>query len=109
MTEPTATTTDLSALKGQPVVYMLRCRGGALYTGWTNDFSQRLAAHRSGKGGKFTRSHLPVEPVYLELAPDRSAALQREAAIKRLSPEKKHALLASDQNVLGRYMPPALL
>lgn len=88
---------------------MLRCRGGALYTGWTNDFSQRLATHRSGKGGKFTRSHLPVEPVYLELVADRSAALQREAAIKKLTPEKKQALLDTAQNVLHQYMPSASL
>lgn len=92
-------------LKGQAVVYMLRCRDDSLYTGWTNDFPQRLAAHRSGRGGKYTRSRLPVEPAYLELAEDRSAALQREAAIKKLSPAEKRRLVSSSSNVLRDYLP----
>ena len=90
-------------LKGQPVVYMLECRGGSLYTGWTNDFSGRLAAHSSGKGGKYTRSRLPVKPVYLELAADRNDALQREAAIKKLPPSKKRELLSSPLNIADRF------
>ena len=44
----------------RPCVYMLRCKDGSLYTGWTNDFEKRLAAHQNGKGAKYTRSHLPV-------------------------------------------------
>lgn len=90
-------------LKGQPVVYMLECRDGSLYTGWTNDFMQRLASHTSGKGGKYTRSRLPVQPVYLELAGDRNEALQREAAIKRLSAIKKRELLSSPLNIVDRF------
>lgn len=86
----------------QPCVYILRCRDGSLYTGWTNDFGRRLQAHQSGRGSKYTRSRLPVEPVYLELLPDRSAALRREAAIKKMRPEQKRALIDSDANALGR-------
>lgn len=91
-------------LKGQPLVYMLSCRDGSLYTGWTNDFTQRLQAHASGRGGKYTRSRLPVEPVYLELCKDKIAALQREAAIKKMAPAKKRALISSDLNVLKDYV-----
>ncbi|MEA2185239.1 MAG: catalytic domain, partial [Solirubrobacteraceae bacterium] len=29
-------------------VYLLRCRDGSLYCGWTSDIERRLAAHRSG-------------------------------------------------------------
>ena len=36
-------------------VYMVRCAGGQLYTGWTNDPAARLRAHQSGKGAKYTR------------------------------------------------------
>lgn len=92
-------------LKGQPVVYMLRCRDGSLYTGWTNDFMQRLASHQSGTGGKYTRSRLPVEPVYLELAEDRSTALKREAAIKKLTADRKRQLITSDSNQLPHLTP----
>ena len=79
-------------------VYILRCGDGSLYTGWTNDLEHRLRMHRQGKGGKYTRAHLPVELVYSEELPDKSAALRREAAIKKLPREKKLALMESGRN-----------
>lgn len=74
-------------------VYILRCGDGTLYTGSTNDVQRRLEVHRSGRGAKYTRSRLPVELVYREALPDKSAALRREAAIKRLSRGEKLALI----------------
>lgn len=74
-------------------VYILRCADGTLYTGCTNDLSRRLAAHNAGKGAKYTRSRRPVELVYREEVPDKSAALRREAAIKGLSRSEKLALI----------------
>ena len=74
-------------------VYILRCGDGSLYTGFTDDVARRLAVHRSGQGAKYTRSHLPVELAYQEELPDKSAALRREAAIKRMSRPEKLALL----------------
>ena len=65
-------------------VYMLRCRDGSLYTGYTDDIDRRAAVHNAGKGGKYTRSRLPVQVVYRETCPDKSSALKREAAIKKL-------------------------
>ena len=75
------------------VVYVLRCRDGSLYTGMTNDLDRRLAAHRQGKGGAYTRSRLPVRLVYTERRRGRGAALSREAAIKRLSRAAKLTLV----------------
>ena len=66
-------------------VYILRCRDSSLYTGYTDDVRHRLETHQSGKGAKYTRSRLPVALVYQEELPDKSAALRREAAIKRLT------------------------
>ena len=77
------------------LVYILRCGDGTLYTGCTNDLPRRLQAHQSGRGAKYTRSRLPVELVYQEAVPDRSAALRREAAIKRLDRRRKLALNAA--------------
>ena len=74
-------------------VYLLRCGDGSLYTGYTDDVERRLAVHQSGKGAKYTRSRLPVELVYSEALPDKSAALRREAAIKKLPREKKLELI----------------
>lgn len=76
-------------------VYVARCRDGSLYTGVTTDRARRLAEHNSGCGGSYTRSRIPVVMVYWELAPDRSAALRREGAIKRLSRAQKEKLVGS--------------
>lgn len=80
-------------------VYMLQCRDGSLYTGCTDDVERRLAVHNSGKGAKYTRSRLPVTLVYQEAVPDKSAALRREAAIKRLTRSRKLALLQTAKEV----------
>ena len=77
------------------LVYILRCGDGTLYTGCTNDLDRRLRAHQAGRGAKYTRSRLPVELVYQEAVPDRSAALRREAAIKRMDRRAKLALIAA--------------
>ena len=77
------------------LVYILRCGDGTLYTGCTNGLDRRLRAHQAGRGAKYTRSRLPVELVYREAVPDRSAALRREAAIKRMDRRAKLALIAA--------------
>lgn len=74
-------------------VYILQCNDGSLYTGATNDLEARILNHQSGQGAKYTRSHLPVKLVYSEVQLDRSAAQQREAAIKKLSRAEKLKLL----------------
>lgn len=74
-------------------VYLLRCGDGTLYTGYTDDVERRLSVHQSGKGAKYTRSRLPVELVYREELPDKSAALRREAAIKKLTRSEKLRLI----------------
>jgi putative endonuclease len=80
-----------------PVVYILECGDGSLYTGWTNDIEKRLKSHNAGKGGKYTRSRLPVRLVYSERAVDRGQALRREAEIKRLDrPGKLKLITAPD-------------
>ena len=81
-------------------VYMLRCRGGSLYTGVTTDVARRLKAHNSGRGSAYVRRNGPGELVYLEAAPDHSEALKREAAIKRLARSHKLGLLTAPGNLL---------
>jgi putative endonuclease len=73
-------------------VYLLRCRDGSLYAGATNDLARRLAAHRAGRGGAYTRARRPVRLVWVEAQADRGAALRREAALKRLPRVAKLAL-----------------
>ena len=72
-------------------VYMVRCAGGQLYTGWTNDPEARL---QSGRGAKYTRAHTALDFAYLEECADKSAALRREIALKKLPKARKEALCA---------------
>ena len=74
-------------------VYMLRCRDGSLYTGWTNDLEKRLKAHNSGSASIYTRTRLPAELVYFEEWESKEAAMSREWHIKRLSREEKLKLI----------------
>lgn len=74
-------------------VYILRCGDGTLYTGITDDVERRVAAHNSGKGAKYTRGRGPVAVVYREACPDKSAALRRELAIKKLRRREKLELI----------------
>ena len=92
-------------MERQMGVYMLLCGGGTLYTGWTNDLERRLSAHMSGRGCKYTASHQPVQLVYFEPQPSRSAALRREAAIKRLPRAQKQALIFGPSNALPFLFP----
>ena len=74
-------------------VYILKCRDGTLYTGWTTDLDKRLKTHNSGNGAKYTRARLPVTLVYSEEYEEKTDALKREAAIKKLTRSQKLKLI----------------
>ena len=75
-------------------VYILECSDGTLYTGITDNLEHRVAVHNDGNGAKYTRSRRPVKVVYLEQCLDKSCALKREIAIKRLSRQEKLKLIS---------------
>lgn len=83
-------------MNGKSFVYILRCRDGSLYTGWTNDLAARLRAHGCGRGAKYTRSRLPLELVYVESFDSKEAAMSREWHIKRLSRGAKLKLIGDE-------------
>ena len=76
---------------------MLRCRDGSLYTGITNDLPKRLARHNAGTASAYTRARRPLRLVFQERQPDRSTALRREAAVRRLTRAGKLALARDSQ------------
>lgn len=76
-------------------VYMVRCAGGQLYTGWSTDPAARLRAHRSGKGARYTRAKGAAALAYVERCADKPAALRREAALKKLPKAQKERLCAA--------------
>jgi putative endonuclease len=84
---------DTAAAARPAYVYLLRCRGGALYCGWTYDVEARLAVHRAGKGSRYVKRRLPVEVAAVFELPDASAARKEEARIKRLTRPQKVELV----------------
>ena len=74
-------------------IYILRCGDDTLYTGITDDVEKRFAAHAAGKGAKYTRGRGPLILVYTEEVEDKSAALKREHAIKKLPRTEKLKLI----------------
>jgi len=75
-------------------VYMLRCQGGRIYTGYAVDVLSRYAKHLSGKGAQFTRAFPPERILRIFTCVSKSEALRLEACIKTL-PKKNKELLAS--------------
>ena len=74
-------------------IYILRCGDDTLYTGITDDVEKRFAAHCAGQGAKYTRGRGPLTLVHTEKVDDKSAALKREHAIKKLSRAEKLKLI----------------
>ncbi len=70
-------------------VYVLKCGDGSFYTGITNNLEKRIETHRSGKGSKYIRAHLPVQLIYNEVLESKSQALKREREIKSWSRQQK--------------------
>lgn len=95
----------MDACEKPAFVYMIRCSGGQLYTGWTNAPQARLHAHRSGKGAKYTRAHGAQAFAYLERCADRSAALRREIALKKLPKAQKELLCRAWQAAGCPFLP----
>ncbi|MBY0310074.1 GIY-YIG nuclease family protein [Patescibacteria group bacterium] len=76
-------------------VYIVRCVDGTLYTGVTTDLERRLQEHNgTGLAARYTRGRQPVSLAYTEEAADRSAALKREAALKKLPRTAKESLIS---------------
>ena len=76
-------------------VYLLECADATIYTGITTDVARRLAEHKKGVGARYTRAHGARKIIYSEAQPSRSAALKREAEIKKWSRERKRSLINS--------------
>ena len=92
-------TTELAPVEWS--VYLVRAANQALYCGISSDVTKRFAQHCAGKGARFFATSPAQALVYVELCEDKSAALRREWAIKRLAkPAKERLLLAASNQLL---------
>ncbi len=87
----------------QWLLYILQCADGSLYTGITDDLERRLAAHRAGKGAKYTRGRAPLTLRYTEKCENHSQALRREYEIKSM-PRAQKLLLCAKQPPEGESL-----
>ena len=90
--------------------YILKCKDGTYYTGWTNNLNKRLKDHNDGKGAKYTKARLPVSLIYYEEFQTKEEAMSREYAIKRMTRSEKSKLIREDnafenheQEVKGKW------
>ena len=78
-------------------IYIVECRDGTYYTGYTNDIKKRIKAHNEGKGAKYTNSRRPVKLQYTESYQTKSEALTREYEIKQLTRLEKQKLFKKNK------------
>ncbi|WP_174734802.1 GIY-YIG nuclease family protein [Mesobacillus harenae] len=76
--------------------YVLCCRDGSFYGGYTNDLERRLNQHNEGKGAKYTRGRGPVKLLYSKPFTNKSDALKAEYQFKRWSRKKKEQFLINE-------------
>jgi putative endonuclease len=81
-------------------VYLVRADNQALYCGISLDAQKRFAQHCAGKGARFFATSPAQALVYVEACVDKSTALRRELAIKRLPKQAKEQLLLAPSNQL---------
>ena len=82
--------------------YILRCADGSYYTGSTDELEKRIAEHKHGEGGAWTRTRLRVEFVWRQEFGTREEARAAEYQIKGWSRAKKEALIAGRFDIVSK-------
>lgn len=83
-------------------VYILLCADDSFYVGSTQNLSDRVKAHDTGRGSTYTVRRRPVRLMYKEAFNTEAEAVRRERQLKRWSAAKKQSLIRGDIEVLKR-------
>jgi putative endonuclease len=81
--------------RGPYWAYMVQCKYGTYYAGYTDDIKKRIAMHNSGKGAKYLRGKGPVKLVYKKKYATAKEAQAQERLIKSLTRKQKECVVAS--------------
>ncbi len=84
-------------MDGKYYIYIIKCSGDRLYTGYTSDPEKRFNEHKTGKrGAKFTRGFIPlsIEAIW-EIIGSKGDAMRVEAFIKSLKKMDKIRIIES--------------
>ena len=90
--------------KKEWVVYLIRCSDESLYCGITNNLKNRLVAHNSGRGAKYTKSRRPVELVAASSEMTKSDALKLEYRVKQAPASKKKLEFKNEGNKMTKNL-----
>ena len=66
-----------------------------IYTGYTNNLTRRIDQHKNNRGARYTMGKKEIKLLYTESYDNRSDAMRREIAIKKLKKKEKEALIAT--------------
>ena len=80
-------------IRGPYYAYIVRCKYGTYYAGYTNDIKKRIAAHNDGTGAKYLRGKGPVQLVYKKKFATAQKAMTQERLIKSLTRKQKKRLV----------------
>jgi len=90
-----------SSPSGPYWAYVVQCKYGTYYAGWTNDLKKRIAAHNEGKGAKYLRGKGPVKVMYKKKFSTFLKAQAHERFIKSLTrAQKESVILSKAKNLL---------
>ncbi len=84
----------MESREGKFFVYIVQCKDGTFYTGYTQNLEERVSLHNSGHGAKYLRGRLPVKLVYTKEYRYYKNALSAERRIKKLTREQKLNLVS---------------
>ena len=73
----------------QHTFYVLECKDGSYYAGYTNDLEKRVKVHNEGKGAKYTRAKRPVTCIFSEFYETKQEAMRAEYTFKQLTRKQK--------------------
>jgi len=79
--------------KDRYYVYIVQCKNGTFYTGYTNNLENRIKLHDNNKGAKYLRGKSPVKLVYTKEYSYYKSALNAERKIKMLTRKQKEELI----------------
>lgn len=82
--------------KNRHYFYVLKCKDGSYYAGYTNNLNRRVDTHNQGKGAKYTRGRTPVELIYHETFESQTLAMQAEYQFKQLTRNQKQKWMAKE-------------
>ncbi|MEK5067671.1 GIY-YIG nuclease family protein [Sporosarcina sp. FSL K6-1508] len=86
------------ATMGDHLFYVVECRDGSYYAGYTNDLEKRVRVHNEGKGAKYTRAKRPVRCIYHESYETKREAMQAEYQFKQLKRNAKELYIRKGRN-----------